>query len=253
MTLYRFIPKAAGAAGLALAYLLQSGFVRLQYPDSARYPVRGIDVSHHQGAIDWSAVGREGMVFAYVKASEGADLKDSRFEENWRGAQQAGLAPGAYHYFSFCQSGAAQARNFLEAVAPVNGPMLPPVVDLEFAGNCRERPAPMALRRELDAFSLLVKSQLGAAPIVYVTESFWQSYHDALPPELELWVRSVVFGPESSFGGAWRLWQFAGHARVAGVRGPVDLDAFNGSEADWRLYLRARLKLKPDAEAGVDL
>ncbi|MCX5789579.1 MAG: GH25 family lysozyme [Elusimicrobia bacterium] len=207
MTLYRFIPKAAGAAGLALAYLLQSGFVRLQYPDSARYPVRGIDVSHHQGAIDWSAVGREGMVFAYMKASEGADMKDPRFEENWRGAQQAGLAPGAYHYFS-----------------------------------C-----------ELDAFSLLVKSQLGAAPIVYVTESFWQSYHDALPPELELWVRSVVFGPESSFGGAWRLWQFAGHARVAGVQGPVDLDAFNGSEADWRLYLRARLKLKPDAAAGVDL
>ena len=252
MTLGRFIPKATGAAGLALAYLLQSGWLQLQYPDPARYPVRGIDVSHHQGAIDWSAVGRGGLAFAYVKASEGAGLKDPRFEENWRGAQQAGLAPGAYHYFSLCQSGAAQARNFLEAVAPVNGPMLPPAVDLEFAGNCRARPSPMALRRELDAFIRTVKNGLGVAPAVYVTETFWADYHDAVALDTELWVRSVVFAPQRSFGSAWRLWQYASRARVDGVRGPVDLDAFNGTEADWRSYLRERLKLKPDATAGAD-
>jgi lysozyme len=253
MTFGKIILKAAGMSGLALAYLLQSGWLRLQYPDSARYPVRGLDVSHHQGAVDWSAVSRQNLAFAYVKASEGGDWKDPRFEENWRGAQRAGLAPGAYHFFSFCQGGAAQARNFLEAIAPVNGPMLPPVVDLEFKGNCRARPSPMVLRRELDAFSLRVKSQLGAEPVLYVTESFLDAYRGALPPDSELWVRSVLFSPERAFGSAWRLWQFASRARVGGVRGPVDLDAFNGSEADWRLYLRERLKLKPDAGGGVDL
>ena len=253
MTLAKLVPKSAGLAGLALAYLLQSGWVRLQYPDSQRYPIRGIDVSHHQGYIDWSSVAREGMVFAYVKASEGGDARDPRFEENWRGAQEAGLAPGAYHYFSLCRNGAVQANNFLEALAPVHGPMLPPAVDLEFTGNCTARPAPAALRRELEAFTRRVREQLGVAPMFYVTETFWTAYRDALEPRGELWVRSVILSPDRAFGPGWRLWQYAGRARVAGVSGPVDLDTFNGSEADWRLFLRERLKLKPDASAEIDL
>src|SRR5262245_12494312 len=77
-------------------------------PDLARFPVHGIDVSHHQGAIDWAQVKASGQTFAFIKATEGADFRDKRFSENWRQARAEGLVTGAYHYFTFCSPGVAQ-------------------------------------------------------------------------------------------------------------------------------------------------
>lgn len=235
--------KTAGLAALPTGCLFHAGWLRFQYPDARRYPVQGIDVSHHQGAIDWTATSRRGLAFAYVKASEGGDLADPRFEENWRGAQTAGLAPGAYHFFTFCRDGGAQATNFMRVLSGVRGPMLPPAVDLEFAGNCAARPAPQALARELRAFSDRVQRTIGARPVFYVTGSFWERYHAAVPEDAELWVRSVYFRPERGFPASWRFWQFASRARVPGVAGSVDLNVFCGSEDEWRRYLRERLRL----------
>ncbi len=53
--------------------------------------VLGIDVSHFQGEIDWDAVARSEMRFAFVKASEGNTMVDSRFQRNWTACQDAGL------------------------------------------------------------------------------------------------------------------------------------------------------------------
>ncbi len=49
-----------------------------------------------------------GLRFAYVKATEGGDWTDPRFEKNWREARRAGLRVGAYHFFSFCRPAAAR-------------------------------------------------------------------------------------------------------------------------------------------------
>ena len=73
----------------------------------------GIDVSTHQGAIDWAAVAGDGIDAAYVKASEGATFEDDRFAENWAGAKAAGLEVGAYHFFTLCKEGEEQAANLL--------------------------------------------------------------------------------------------------------------------------------------------
>jgi lysozyme len=58
----------------------------------------GIDVSHHQGPIDWSEVATDDIAFAYIKTTEGSDVIDYRFGENWAGAAGAGLDRGAYHF-----------------------------------------------------------------------------------------------------------------------------------------------------------
>ncbi len=47
--------------------------------------VSGIDVSHHQGAIDWQAVASAGIDFAYAKATEGSQFVDGQFASNWSG------------------------------------------------------------------------------------------------------------------------------------------------------------------------
>src|SRR5689334_22820411 len=72
---------ALGLGGLGLS----RGWWRMNYPDPERFPVRGIDVSHHQGLIDWPTVaGEPHLAFVYVKATEGGDWTDPRFAENWR-------------------------------------------------------------------------------------------------------------------------------------------------------------------------
>src|SRR3954469_22613633 len=58
---------------------------------------RGIDVSHHQGTINWDAVAGDGVEFAWMKATEGATFRDASFARNWHQAGAAGLARGAYH------------------------------------------------------------------------------------------------------------------------------------------------------------
>ena len=74
------------AASLGLAYV---GYPWLE-PARLLYDVHGIDVSHHQGAIDWQAVAGDGVAFAYIKATEGGDFTDRRFAENWAAAVAAG-------------------------------------------------------------------------------------------------------------------------------------------------------------------
>ena len=141
------------------------------HPDDARYPSQGIDVSHHQGTIDWGLLPAQGVDFAYIKATEGSDHRDLRFFDNWAGAERARVPHGAYHFFTLCGPGAAQAANFI-AMVPVERMTLPPAVDLEFGGNCAARPSPAALRTELSAFIAVVEAHYRRPVTLYLTREF---------------------------------------------------------------------------------
>lgn len=70
---------------ITLGLLFELGFIRFQYPSATDFPVRGIDISRHQSEIDWPVLKANSDIdFAFIKASEGADLQDLRFKENWR-------------------------------------------------------------------------------------------------------------------------------------------------------------------------
>lgn len=88
---------AAFAAGI-MAYLIWNGRILLNNPSRTRYPVRGVDVSHYQGEIDWVVLGQQDIDFAYIKATEGSFHIDEKFSQNWSGAALSGLAVGAYHF-----------------------------------------------------------------------------------------------------------------------------------------------------------
>jgi lysozyme len=210
----------AGVLSLAsILYLNDRVGWRLEAPSRQRFPARGIDVSHHQGAIDWNEVAASGEVqFAYVKATEGTDFVDPRFETNWTEARAAGLRVGAYHFFTFSAPGRAQAANFLRTV-PALADALPPTVDVEYEGNCAAPPDPTEVRRELGAWLSEVESRLGVVPIVYFTRAGYRA-HGAAWPRHELWVRSL--GAEPAIA-SWTAWQFTEDARVAGISGKVDM------------------------------
>ncbi len=183
--------------------------------------LRGIDVSHHNGAIDWSQVAASGVRFAWLKASEGGDVVDARFSENFAGARRAGLAAGAYHFFTFCRPGDDQARNFL-AAAPVTTGALAPVVDVEFVGNCRDAPTPSVIRGELERWLVLVEAAWGRRAIVYTTPDADELLLGGLARHR--WLRSIGRRPS----GTWAIWQREDSAEVPGIEGAVDVDVFRG-------------------------
>ncbi|MFF3450521.1 glycoside hydrolase family 25 protein [Streptomyces sp. NPDC002667] len=92
---------------------------------------RGIDLSVFQGAQDWTARKAEGVVFAFAKASEGEHTHDAHFALHIKGAVEAGLVPGAYHFAWPNQDVAAEAANYIAAVAPYAGPDFVHWLDLE--------------------------------------------------------------------------------------------------------------------------
>ena len=218
-----------GLASLVLACFIAAGgylYFKAFSPDRSKYPVRGIDVSHHQGQIDWRRVAADDVAFAVIKATEGGDHVDDAFSTNLREARAAGLAVGAYHFFTFCRPGADQAKNFI-SVVPHDQPLLPPVVDIEFGGNCPQRPTPEQLRAELAAFLTPVEAAFGKPAIVYLTDEAEQVYAGRIAAR-PLWLRSLLQEPDRD---DWVYWQYHNKGRVDGINGDVDLNVLQGGPA----------------------
>jgi len=231
---------AVAAAAMLFVTLYALGWVHLSYPSRTRYTVRGIDVSHHQGAIAWEKVARTRVRFAYLKASEGGDWRDPSFAPNLQGARNAGIAVGAYHFFTFCAPGGAQARNFLDMAMP-EATNLPPAVDLEYVGNCATRPARAAFARELRAFLHMTEARYRMKPVLYTTQSFFDDYLKA--PEFAkypLWIRDLTGLAAMPEKRTVMFRQFADNGSVDGVKRLVDEDLYMGSKDEFDALLKAR-------------
>ncbi|MFT6002758.1 MAG: lysozyme, partial [Flavobacteriales bacterium] len=104
-----------------------------------QYKVHGIDVSHHQGRINWEMVNKMkdkdlSLDFAFIKATEGLSHKDRRFKYNWKNAKSQKIIRGAYHYFKPNVKAVKQANHFIRTVTLQKGDF-PPVIDIEEKGN----------------------------------------------------------------------------------------------------------------------
>lgn len=224
---------------MLIAFLLLAGAAFLLIALSGRwtparstYPVQGIDVSHHQGEIDWSQLPGQGVDFAYIKATEGGDFRDRLFAANWRGAQAAGIRRGAYHFFTLCRPGADQAANVI-ATVPREADTLPIAVDLEYMGNC-ERPVTMdQLHAELAAFMRLVEAHYGQPVILYLTREFDEAYQVSARVPRQLWLRRLVLEPAWTER-PWTIWQVSNFRRLRGIDGRVDWNVWQSTQGAQR-------------------
>ncbi|CAA6799860.1 MAG: Unknown protein [uncultured Aureispira sp.] len=204
-------------------------------PDSTSYPIQGIDISHHQGTIDWQALKQEGKVqFVFMKATEGGDFKDRKFQYNWKAAKNVGIRRGAYHFYSFCKPGAEQAANFMAAV-PIDNRALPPVVDLEFLGSCKKQPPVQEAIKEIQLFLDLLEKQYGKRPILYTTYAFYAVYLKENLTSYDLWIRDTQKEPILE-NRRWKFWQFSNRGHRKGIKGPVDLNVFQGTPQSFNHY-----------------
>ena len=198
--------------------------------------LKGIDVSKHQGAIDWGRVGRAGIQFAMVRASYGQSGRDEKFAANVKGAQANGIEVGAYH-FSYAETAAqaqAEAKNFLDAV---KGHKLtyPLVYDLERNANTSKA---LGKWSDMAAAVLRALEEAGYFAMLYSDKYCLETYFDAkkIAP-FAIWV--AQWAKKNTYKGAYGVWQTTNTGKVPGINGPVDADI---SYADYaRIIQRAGL------------
>ena len=209
------------------------------HPD--RYPVHGIDISKWQGEIDWNEVRGAGVAFAFMKATEGGDHTDDRFESYWRGARAAGIAHAPYHFYYFCTPAADQARWYIANV-PKSSVHLPPVLDVEWnhaSKTCKTRPDPDTVRKEMKVWMDIVGRHFGKRPIIYTTVDFHRENLDGHFRGYQFWLRSVAAHPQDIYPDhPWTFWQYTGTGIMPGIKGNTDINAFAGTKSQWREWLR---------------
>jgi lysozyme len=196
----------------------------------------GIDVSGYQRAVDWTAVAASGIEFCYIKATEGSSHNDGGFAANWKGAAQAGLIRGAYHFFHPSKPVTAQADFFLRTLGQLQPGDLPPALDLEAAAEWAA--IPVTARAALAIQWLeAVEARLNVAPIVYLSPAFMNETlgNAAALGRYRLWLAQYTSAPAPrvpTAWTAWTFWQYIGKGKTPGVSLPVDLNWFNGTLDD---------------------
>jgi lysozyme len=191
----------------------------------------GIDVSSYQGSIDWKRVKGAGVVFGLARVSDGLEVIDQRFAENYAAMKQAGLRRGAYQFFRASADPLAQADLVLAAVRPLGLPDLPLVADVETADGM----PPEEVRARLARWLARVQRRTRRRPIVYTSPAMGETLGGQFGDQ-PLWVAHYqVDCPTLPLGWErWTFWQHSSDGRVAGVYGPVDLDVFAGTLRELR-------------------
>jgi lysozyme len=181
--------------------------------------IKGIDVSHWNGTINWDMVKADGVEFAFIKATQGTSYSNvAYFHDNAQKAAAAGIRVGAYHYASFGTSAEAEAEaNYFLSVVANHQLTYPLVLDLEE----NKQGASRAVLTDAAIAFLEVVENAGYFAMLYSGKNFLETQLDVgrLKP-YALWV--ARYGPQ--LGRDADIWQYTSTGGVNGISGNVDLN-----------------------------
>lgn len=193
--------------------------------------IPGIDVSHHQGQIDWAQVKASGIEFAIIRLGyrgyqDGKLHVDEQVEQNLTGAKAAGLKIGAYIF--------SQATNTAEAVEEAQFALqilgetsldLPLVYDWEYISDS-------ARTAHVDGDTLMAcvrafcgeAEQAGFEPMVYFNQDLAKTKLDLEALQYPFWL--AMYSDSLRFAHEVRCWQYTDSGSVPGIHGNVDIDLY---------------------------
>ena len=187
----------------------------------------GLDISHHQGSINWTTLAAKKPDFIFLKATEGSTHTDPTYAASKAAARKRGITTGAYHFFSYTSPGLRQALHFIKTAKLGRGD-LPPVLDIEWK---KPMPSVSAVIREVTGFLNTVERQIGVRPIIYTDCMLFNQYLKAgLTKQYKLWIASYQSKP----GCDCLFWQKTNGFKISGIGGYVDYNLFMGTRTQFR-------------------
>ena len=188
--------------------------------------LKGVDVSHYQGTIDWLKVKAAGMGFAFVKVTDGESWVDPCCHLNTVGARAAGLTVGAYHFFRPLDDAKTQAQHFIDTVDLLGGPFLV-ALDVEDCGDDWDQFTHQQIAEMVNTWLDTVQAAFRTAPFFYTNQPFADKYLTMVatgvyPLWLARYAQKVPAGWQN-----YKVWQESESGAVDGIPGKVDLDYAN--------------------------
>ncbi len=193
------------------------------FSNSNKPLMKGIDVSVHNGNIDWQKVKNAGIQFAILRAGYGRELsqKDAKFEENYRNAKVAGIPVGAYWYsYAMTEDEARLEADVFLSVIKGKQFEMPVYFDLEEKkqfdlGKEKVSAIMRAFLEKVEKAGYFVGLYGSASSLTTHTA-------DDIKSRYTIWL--AHWTDKTNYSGAYGIWQYSSGGTVDGISGNVDLD-----------------------------
>ena len=196
----------------------------LQCEDTCDH-VHGIDLSHYQGEVFWETVGQNTKTaYVYLKATEGGDRIDERYEKNIDLAHRYGLKVGSYHFFRPKSPLHLQLQNFMTQCRPGEQDLIP-MIDIETTSGLPTD----VFCDSLITFLAMVEKAYRQQPLIYTYRNFYNKHLLGKLDDYKLMI--AMYTPEEPVLDDRRditMWQYTSKGRIVGVSGYVDKSRFMG-------------------------
>ncbi len=191
----------------------------------------GVDVSSHNGEIDWRAAAGDGVTFAMLRAGgryygSGKLFEDTRFRENLAGARAAGVETGVYFFSqAVTVEEAVEEADFLLKLLDgrrLDGPVVFDWENIDYDTARTDGVSPSTVSAMAGAFCETVAAA-GYTPMIYFNLQIGYLLYDLEGvAEYPFWL--AQYGASPGFYYDFEMWQYTSSGRVAGIEGPVDLN-----------------------------
>ncbi|MBQ0016142.1 MAG: glycoside hydrolase family 25 protein [Bacteroidales bacterium] len=195
--------------------------------------INGIDVSHHQGYIDWKkvAVGND-LQFVYIKATEGDFFMDSEYENNSREARKNGLKVGAYLFFRMVSTPSSQFEYFKKVTAMSEMDLIPMIdvelnqnrngyhIDHYYTNNTKQL---RAMRANIKKLVNLFEKEYGCKPMVYCSCNSYHSLIEGNVSDCPIYLGHYAERPGVR---GYTIWQYSDNGYINGYSYNIDVCKF---------------------------
>lgn len=203
----------------------------------------GIDVSEHNGVLDWAAIKKAGIKFAVIRDGYGTSHVDNQFHANMAGAIAQGLMIGVYHFsYALDATGAKKEAAFcLELLEPYKDKIALPVYfdfeydTVDYAAKCGVTLGKSAFNAHTVAFCEAVKTA-GYAPGVYYNKDYYNRMVDlGSIGGYSQWYAQYASAPSVT---SYDIWQYSSSYTIPGCSGKFDINilANSGTITNSRKY-----------------
>jgi lysozyme len=194
-------------------------------------------LSHYQGNVFWETVGDNSkMAYVYLKATEGGDKIDDKYERNIDLAHRYGLKVGSYHFYRPKADQKKQLENFMTQCRPGDQDLIP-MVDIETKSGMETE----EFCDSLFKFLSLIETAYKQKPLIYTFANFYDHYLLGKIDGYKLMIaqyteREPFLKDDRDF----TMWQYTGKGHINGINGYVDKSRFMGRHSLREIRFRHR-------------